>query len=256
MLRSFISQMIFPLDNGIHKTPDSNKISPQIQKLNDTIPYIHIKSTSNRNDLAILYFHGNADSIAFKSNNILLKQLSSFFDVDVFSYDYPGTIDSGYNNRTTRGKEVDIEKIIYHDASTMYEYIVKSYKKILLIGHSIGSAPALFIGSKEKIEAIALLAPFVSILSVVLPNKVVENTFLSRFDLFNNKIQLEDIDADVPIIFIHGKDDSVISYKNSITLYNSCTIKKNKELYVLDGYNHNSIFDFAPDLFVLIQQII
>ncbi|SBS94867.1 lysophospholipase, putative [Plasmodium ovale curtisi] len=47
------------------------------------------------------------------------------------------------------------------------------------------------------------------------------------------------IPKDIPLLFVHSKDDSICSYEWAVSFYNKANVDK-KELHVVDGMNHDT----------------
>jgi len=265
MFSCLLSSIMFPLDKGILTDENGTKIKKKFKSITyveDTIPLVCAgDDLASNTNFAILYCHGNADSIANTHFAAMLVQISEFFKCKVYSYDYPGTAKSAYYTKTTQNG--DIEKIIIEDAETIFDYVSKQHNKILLMAHSIGTGPAIYLAEKhvDKIEALVLFSAFSSILSIALGLSIVKNTPLNRIDIFKNYERIVKLQkVDFPIIFFHGKEDKIISYINSVQLYNiliSETRSTTKtRMFLYDFETHNSIFNLFPEPLIQIQNIL
>ena len=265
MLERRLSSIVFPLDKGISLT-GSRK---EFEYVDNSIPLLRNEEFDRpkTSQFTILYLHGNGTSISDEDLESLLTHFASFFKTKIFSYDYPGTKESGYLNKTTRNG--NIEEIIFRDAETVFKYITKENpsKKVLLIAHSIGTAPAIYLAerfkNKDIIKGLVLFSSFYSILSIALGKRLVNNTFLTRFDFFQNfkLMQKLKVQKNFPIMLFHGRDDDMINYINSVQLYDILTGDQVKEddrfrLCIIKNVGHNSIFHHIPDLLLEIQQLL
>lgn len=83
------------------------------------------------------------------------------------------------------------------------------------MGRSIGSGPAVFLSSIYNFRGLVLLSPFLSISEAVkdLYGSVCGGLIKERF---NNSKRASYVLS--PVLIIHGKKDTMISYKHSVEL--------------------------------------
>lgn len=116
----------------------------------------------------------------------------------------------------------------------------KNFIKNLTINfacYSMGCAVGLHYLHKKQINInkIVLLAPFYSLESVIFLPEMISFYLLDH--TWNNYEFVQSLKCN-SIIFIHGKNDNIIDYKQSIKLYNLCKIKKKIKI---TNDNHESI---------------
>lgn len=140
------------------------------------------------------------------------------------------------------------------DILNWIKYITDKNKsaKIILHGHSMGAATTLFAAGERPNNLICCIADssytsvydiFASQLKVLyqLPSFPILNIssfiFKTFYDGYNLK-KASALDAtkniNVPVLFIHGTKDSLISYKNCDKLYDICKAKKDKRFFEAD----------------------
>lgn len=157
--------------------------------------WIHEPSHS---DMRVFVFHGNAGKACHRT---YWKRVLSLTNAEVILVEYPGYDGSplSYENFLTRG--LDTFDYFQH----------KSNKKVLVVGESLGSAPATYLAAHRKIHALILHASFPSLTEVArskfpfLPVK-----HILRFP-FPAAQWAEKVSA--PALSLHGDQDSVIPYK-------------------------------------------
>lgn len=93
---------------------------------------------------------------------------------------------------------------------------------IVVMGRSIGGGPATHLASMHKFGGLVLISPFTSLKCVAKHNF---GGFGSSFvkQRFNNEEKIKQVMC--PCLFIHGKEDSLIPYEHSKTLYSKFSLK-------------------------------
>ena len=102
---------------------------------------------------AILYFGGNAESMA-RSSDYIAQQFPKF---TVYLMDYRGY--GGSSGEPT-------EKGLYSDALKLYDTIKPKHDRISIGGRSLGSGIATYVAAHRKVSKLALITPFDSIVNV------------------------------------------------------------------------------------------
>ena len=142
----------------------------------------------------------------------MLYDLSTTLKCNILCYDYSGY---GYSTGTPSESEVynDIEEVGYF----IKEVLDIDQTELILLGHSLGSAPTVHLATKKNyqgVAGVALIAPLASGMSMILKG---DQAFTqTKKDVFDNKKKMLDIDC--PIFLIHGKKDNIIPYTHSIEL--------------------------------------
>jgi pimeloyl-ACP methyl ester carboxylesterase len=102
---------------------------------------------------AIIYFGGNAEKI---TNNIDLFE-AALQEYSVYLVDYRG-YGKSESNPTEEG--------LFSDALFIYDQIKPKHTSISVMGRSLGSGVAVYLGAKRQIEKLVLLTPYDSIAEV------------------------------------------------------------------------------------------
>ncbi|CEM07063.1 unnamed protein product [Vitrella brassicaformis CCMP3155] len=153
----------------------------------------------------ILYFHGNGEDLG--RCRLFCRDLSEGFDTHVIAMEYPGYgIAPGKPN----------EEMVLRYAEACIRFLIERCGwdpcKIIVMGRSIGTGPALHLAARYDVFGAILVAPFVSIREVV---KERMGGFAMGLisDRFNN---LENIrHTACRVLFVHGQDDGMYSPKHS-----------------------------------------
>ena len=180
----------------------------------------------------ILYFHGNAGDLSgwqFVAEDLLPSGLS------VFVIDY-----RGYGKSTGTISEVGFR----HDADAAYEFLVNQKKiqpdSILIFGRSIGSGVAVDLASRKNSAGLVLESAYISLAR--LANEKIPFFFPSlylrvRFDNLKKMNLLS-----VPVLFIHGTDDTLIPPAHTKMLFEKFNGKK--KMLLVDNGQHNDLHSF------------
>ena len=102
---------------------------------------------------AILYFGGNAESMA-KSSDYIAQQFPQF---TIYLMNY-----RGYGGSTG----LSSEKGLYSDALKLYDTIKPNHNRISIGGRSLGSGIAVYVAANREVSKLALITPFDSIVNV------------------------------------------------------------------------------------------
>ncbi len=134
--------------------PTPNVNTPYIQMtLHNEGESIHIIVLNKGHKNAIIYFGGNAESMAQSSYEIA----SQFPEYTVYLMDY-----RGYGGSTGEASEEGL----YSDALNLYDTVKSKHDCIAVGGRSLGSGIATYVAAHRKISILALITPFDSIINV------------------------------------------------------------------------------------------
>lgn len=232
-----ITNALFPNPSYISKT--------EIINLNDRayhdLSYVTSKTGKNismlkivpnrqtQSDKMIIYSHGNAENLYLLSP--FLQYLSNEFGIPVVSYDY-----IGYG--ITEG--VPSEEGCYESIETIVNNQLKlnPNAKIMLMGQSLGTGVIIDYISKNNWKyPVMLISSYKSIPRVIVDMPIESLLKHNKFNSINK------IDQTVcPIKFLHGKNDTLISYHHTVDLFDRLPNKKFKPSY-FENIGHNDIID-------------
>lgn len=175
----------------------------------------------------ILLSHGNAEDIGMDN---FINEMFKLRGYSVFAYDY-----RGYGLSEGRASEANS----YEDVEAAYNYLVTVLEarpdRIISLGRSVGSGPATYLASKQKVAALILESPFVSAFDVMPISK------LLPFDKFNNLARIDKINC--PLLIVHGTADRVIPFEHSQKLFSAA--KEPKMNLWVDSAGHNDLYSVA-----------
>ncbi|UJR10783.1 hypothetical protein I4U23_014970 [Adineta vaga] len=232
-----VNNFLYPRPNPAHYSATSHPNYLIWIPSNGSIPsipcfYFHLSQTRP----LIIWSHGNGCDIGTMAP--LLQFLSQQLHVNILIYEYPG-----YGLCTN---EIPSEETInqhtqqaYHFARNHLHY---SPDRIVFYGHSIGSGTACMMVASLlqkgiSVGGLILQSPYKSLTELVKQKAGVFSFFIRHIG-WNNFNSMQIITC--PVLFLHGKQDDLISYDNSVALYNVCPSHK-KHIILIDNADHNTI---------------
>ena len=190
----------------------------------------------------ILLLHGNADS-AFSAEQLRHSETLRAAGFSVLNIDYRGF-------GMTPG--VPSETAMYADAEAAFNALSQrgvTPERIILLGHSLGSGPAVFLATRHPAAALVLFGAFTSIPDAAadrypwLPVRYVTSV---RFDSLARMSAVH-----MPVIVAHSRRDTTIPYSHALKLYAAAL--EPKRLIILDapsndgfGGHVDALFDDLP----------
>ena len=214
--------------NKIHesyKFKQGNEVEIEVED-DISLNVLHITRKNPKG--VVLYLHGNKGD-----NRRCLHQINSFVSsaYDIVMPDY-----RGYGKSDG---EIESEAQLLGDAQKVYDYVKKKYQesKITIVGYSLGTGMASFLGANNRPSNLVLIAPYVSFYKLKNKYAWFVPDFLVKYPL-DNLSNLKNVASSITIF--HGTADRVIPYDNSLQL--KTEIPK-IEMITLDGTSHRrSIF--------------
>ncbi|AZZ35437.1 alpha/beta hydrolase [Bdellovibrio sp. qaytius] len=187
---------------------------------------------ANKPKARMMYFHGNRG--ALDKWGQVGADLSEKLNCDIFILDHPG-----FGKST--GSLPTSEKELYESADAAFAEFIASTDKtlpIILYGRSLGSALASYLASKNKVQALILETPYLSIKAMAKVLFPFVPSFFVHYDLDNAKnIQ----GLNIPILILHGTGDTVVPYIQGKEL---AALNSNAEFITIDDGNHNTLANY------------
>lgn len=154
----------------------------------------------------IIFTHGNAELI-----DVWPRPLSSFRELglSVLIVEYPGY---GRSAGTPSQRAIMETMVAAHDWLISRADIDE--KRIVAMGRSLGSGPAVGLAGVRPVAALILQSPFKSVAAMA-----AERFFLPPFlvrDRFDNRAILQSYDG--PVLVLHGTRDPVVPYSHGAAL--------------------------------------
>lgn len=156
---------------------------------------IHIIVLNKGHENAILYFGGNAESMAQSSSEIA-RQFPAF---TVYLLDY-----RGYGGSTGEASEEGL----YSDALKLYDTINPRHKQISIGGRSLGSGIATYVAAHREVFKLALITPYDSIINVAQDMYPMFPISLLLHDQYDSLSRIKKVQAETFIVI--AQKDNVI----------------------------------------------
>lgn len=174
------------VDEIIFETPDGARILSWWSRAKSSLP-------------TLLYFHGNAGTLATRGERIRQYQAQGF---GIFMMTY-----RGYGGSTGRPSE----RANVRDAKQAYDYLIKNGvtpDSIVLYGESLGSGVAVQVAAAKDVAGVILDAPYTSMVDVA----AVHYPYLpARWFLIDRYQTVKFIRrVNAPLLIVHGEDDAII----------------------------------------------
>jgi pimeloyl-ACP methyl ester carboxylesterase len=171
----------------------------------------------------ILFSHGNAEDLRDIYGDMVAMKNHGF---SVLAYDY-----HGYG--TSQGKPS--EENCYRDIDAAYEYLTVTLKvppnRILLLGRSVGSGPAVDLAARKPVGGLILESAFTSAF------RVFSIGYVIPVDRFRNIDKIAKVTC--PVLVAHGRDDEIVPFAHGQQLF--AAANEPKRCLWVDGGNHNDL---------------
>lgn len=183
------------LPNGVQsfflETPDNNKIE---------VWHVPAHIENKRNE-TVLIFHGNGELV---DTNIDQQRWFAEHGWDSYSFDY-----RGYG----RSNGWPSEKGISLDSDAVWNYLKDKTTpdKTILVGYSLGSAPAARLASIIKPKTLLIIAGYASVRKVVLDRIIFAPLIFFLWTKFSTIEYVSKLEA-TNLIITHGKADLVVRF--------------------------------------------
>ena len=239
-----VPSVTFTIDNKF----EENKKNAFENKI-EHIPCLFY-SPEKKSDMILLYFHSNYEDIGNSAS--LLKLICKHLCINVLAVEYP-------NYGIYSSKDSANAEMILSDAETVFKFINEvqniNESNIILMGRCIGSGPATYLASTHSVLSLILLSPLKSIkeaIKTMFPKLSIGSVIQSIVkEIFNNMENISKVIS--PILFIHGKMDTLIPPSHSLDLINKC--KSPAKLVSPNNMTHNT-FDYINDVIIHIKNFL
>ena len=215
------------------------------------------------------YYDNNSNKTAILIHGYKATPLNNFSTIGKY------LTDMGYNllmiyQRThgkSDGKYITFSKKEGLDLLKWIDYVdnMENINEIMLYGISMGSSTLMSISDQitsKKVNLLVFEAGFIKmnrmvkdslkrknkLLLLFYPLVKVHSICFSHFNLSGKDISKHLENCDYKALFVHGKEDRLINYKNTIHAYDNK--KDNKELLLIDGAGHNMCNLFNKDVII------
>jgi uncharacterized protein len=158
----------------------------------------------------ILHLHGNAAS-AFSDGQVRHSEALRQAGFNVLEIDYRGF-------GPTPGEPSEAR--MYEDAEAAYQELLRRGvppDRIILLGHSLGSGPAVLLATRHKAAALVLFGAFTSIPDAAAERYPYLPVRLAVAVQFNSLARIGDVH--IPVIIAHSRGDQLIPYSHALRLF-------------------------------------
>ena len=217
---------VYQKDILYHPTPDiKTDYGGFVLKDGNVSTYIHVLNEGHKN--AILYFGGNAESMA-QSSDYIAQQFPEF---TCYLMDY-----RGYGSSTGEPSQ----KAIYKDALALYDRVKQKHQRISIGGRSLGTSVAAYVASRREVSKLALITPFDSIVSIAQERYPIYPASLLLKDTYKLISYVKDIKAKTFVVM--AEKDKVVPKSHSLRLIKAFN-KEQLITTVIKGRGHVDISD-------------
>ncbi len=214
--RSFI---YFPQANNL-ATPENSLILPV------NAAHLHLITSIGQRPQAIIYFGGNAEDVSLSLPAFEIAYPAH----DLYLVNY-----RSYGNSS--GKPT--ETALFADALAVFDHVQQQgYKKIIVIGRSLGSGVACYLASQRSVDELSLVTPFDSLLAIAQQHYPVYPLSWLLKDKYESWRYAPKINA--PTTLLIAAQDEIIPNSHSKALF--AHFPKGQARYlILDNTQHNTI---------------
>jgi uncharacterized protein len=180
----------------------------------------------------ILFLHGNGGEIADRAERFAFYQ-SRGFGVAFLSY-------RGYGGSTGAPSEAGL----LADTKAAYDHLRAQGippDRIVLVGESLGTGPAVITAAANPVAAVVLEAPYSAAVDIARAAYPWAPVRLLMKDQYRSRDHIAAINA--PLLILHGEEDRVIPYGFSKRLFDAA--RDPKTFLSLGPVGHNALFSPA-----------
>lgn len=193
--------------------------------------------------VVILLSHGNADDIG--TVGPYCQWLADSLGHTIVTYDYMGYGHSEPTHTSEAGMKRAVDAVYNFATHKLHA------DKVIVVGKSLGSIPAVHVTSqnKQRIKGLVLISSISSGVRVLFPPNYFGKNVQAKLDaVFGNNI------ASMPkikskVLFVHGKHDKTVPFRNSEEL---CTALRASSYYppMFVDADHNDIEQRYSEAFI------
>jgi fermentation-respiration switch protein FrsA (DUF1100 family) len=181
----------------------------------------------------LLYLHGNGGNLAGRTRRFALMTAQG---EGLLALDW-----RGYGGSTGSPSEAGLMR----DAQAAYRSaleIVGAPKRIVIVGESLGSGPAVALAATVECAGLILDSPYSSVLDVASDQYWLFPVGLLLKDQYRSDLRIGKIKA--PLIVVHGEQDRIVPIKFGERLFELAP--QPKEFIRLPGHGHLALADVWP----------
>jgi uncharacterized protein len=223
---------------------DAERVSIPVAAGTELAGLVFHPGAANDTGYWILQLHGNADS-AFSPWQLRHCQAIRRAGYGVMDIDYRGF-----------GKTPGIasEAGMYEDAEAAFKALVKRGvppSRIILLGHSLGSGPAVLLATRHRAAALVLFGAFTSIPDAAADTYPLLPVRYAASVQFDSLARMNAVH--MPVIITHSRTDTLVPYSHALRLFaeaNEPKLLLTFELAANDGFGGHvdTLFEHLDEL--------
>ncbi len=185
--------------------------------------------TKRSQEKIIIFYHGNVGRACDRD------YLDSFFAGQNYS-----TYFVEYSGYAEKGIDPSMSKLLKNVDDTIDFLKTQNYRKIIVVGESLGVGPAAYHASHSDIDNLVLITAYNNLASVAFSHYPVYPMRLLLFNNFTPDIWLVHYNSSVSVIL--AESDEVMPNKLGVKLYKNIPSDL-KKIYIVKNAGHNTIYE-------------
>jgi fermentation-respiration switch protein FrsA (DUF1100 family) len=180
---------------------------------------------------SLLWLHGNGGNLSHRVDQ--LRWLHEWVPAHVLMLDY---------REYGRSEGTVTEEGTYRDAEAAYDHLVSRPEsasgRVVVFGQSLGSAVAVELSLRRRVDGLILEAPLISIREMartVFPWFPGTGWLKTRYDTLSKIGKVK-----APLLILHGDRDEIVPFEHGERLYGAAN--EPKRFYTIRGSGHNDTY--------------
>jgi fermentation-respiration switch protein FrsA (DUF1100 family) len=189
---------------------DAERVAVPVPNSVDLAGLVYRADSAADTGFWVLQLHGNADS-AFAAGQVGRCEALRRSGFNVLVIDYRGF-------GLTPGNPS--EQGVYEDAEAAYQALLARGvppNRIILLGHSLGSGPAVVLATRHKAAALVLFGAFTSIADAAADRYPYLPVRLAVSIQFDSLARIGSVH--LPVVIAHSREDTLIPYSHALKLF-------------------------------------
>jgi uncharacterized protein len=189
---------------------DAERVALPVANTAELAGLVYRADSRADNGFWVLHLHGNADS-AFSPWQVRHCEALRRSGFNVLEIDYRGF-------GLTPG--LPSEAGMYDDAEAAYQALLRrgvAPNRIILLGHSLGSGPAVLLATRHQAAALVLFGAFTSIPDAAADRYPYLPVRLAVAVQFNSLARIGQVH--IPLVIAHSRRDQLIPYSHALKLF-------------------------------------
>jgi uncharacterized protein len=188
---------------------DAERVALPVANTTELAGLVYRADDNSDNGFWVLHLHGNADS-AFSPWQVRHCEALRRSGFNVLEIDY-----RGFGLTPGRPSETGM----YDDAEAAYQALLRrgvAPNRIIVLGHSLGSGPAVLLATRHPAAALVLFGAFTSIPDAAAERYPYLPVRLAVGIQFNSLARIGEVH--IPVVIAHSRRDRLIPYSHALKL--------------------------------------